>query len=103
MKYKYTRKQIAKCMLEQVYVDPNIARQMKKDLLAKEQGECKHKSIWHNGEKCHCFECGKDLTQSQPKEIEKVEDECKDIATWVKQLWKKQCELIDAYNNLSKK
>jgi len=37
------------------------------------------------------------------KRIEKVEDECRDTTTWVRQLWKKQCELIDVVNSLLEK
>ena len=36
-------------------------------------------------------------------EIERVVDECKTIDLWIKQLWKKQCELIDQVNLLSTK
>lgn len=85
MKYKYSRKEIAEKI-------SNKNGEIYRMLLAKKCPSNCTGNDW-------CSDCANLLNlqqfpKSQPK-IEKIEDGCKDVTIWIKQLWKKQCEIID--------
>lgn len=101
--YKYSRKEIVEMWLGKYNPQGDWGQNLKDDLLATEESKPKveiiknHKTgeVWVNGEPI--------VTPPQPKKIEKVEDGCKEVETWIKQLWKKQCEIIDRLNSLTNK
>lgn len=89
-KYKYSRKEIVKMIKKKCFLGNNEAKVIRW-LLAK------------STTKNHIPGVGKKVTRPKPNKIEKVQDQCQDVQTWIRKLWKKQCEIIQVINYLLNK